>query len=163
MANPAIGEAQQRKLFQGIRCGSLRIALPYGWAEAIVDSFELTNVPRAPAWLVGATNLTGRIVPVLDLSLLRVRSDALPLSRDKDSASTRRLLVGALDRDGGRERIALAFDGMPQQLEEADAHDLNPSNALIEGFIEGAQGERFGKVNVERLLAELTDAIDRSQ
>lgn len=155
---------RERKLYQGVRCSALKIALPYGWAETIVEAFEVTAVPRAPGWLVGATNLNGRIVPVIDLSLLRLSDDASLARRGAAVAENRRLLVGALERDGTKERIALLFNGLPQQLEDwtvVDSQAIAP--ALIEGFVETANGERFGKVNVERLFAELSAAIDRSQ
>ena len=156
--------ARERKLYQGVRCSALKIALPYGWAETIVESFELTAVPRAPAWLVGATNLNGRIVPVIDLSLLRVTDDASLARRGATTNEHRRLLVGALDRDGTKERIALVFNGLPQQLEDPSEDDsMTATPSLIEGFVETASGERFGKVNVERLFSELGAAIDRSQ
>ncbi|TAG78352.1 MAG: hypothetical protein EAZ24_06785 [Burkholderiales bacterium] len=156
--------ARKRKLYQGIRCNALKIALPYGWAETIVDSFELTAVPRAPAWLVGATNLNGRIVPVIDLSLLRITDDASLARRSAAAQENRRLLVGALDRDGVKERIALIFNGLPQQLEQHVDHGAAVAGpSLIEGFVEVAGGERYGTVNVERLFFELSAAIEKSQ
>jgi chemotaxis signal transduction protein len=159
-----IPTSRERKLYQGVRCNALKIALPYGWAETIVESFELTAVPRAPAWLVGATNLNGRIVPVIDLSLLRITDDVSLARRSTAAQENRRLLVGALDRDGVKERIALIFNGLPQQLEEqVDDASAVAVPSLIEGFVEVVSGERYGKVNVERLFSELSTAIEKSQ
>jgi hypothetical protein len=52
---------------QGIQCGSLNVAFSFAWARSIVEDFSLTPIPNAPAWLLGAANIEGEIVPVFDL------------------------------------------------------------------------------------------------
>jgi purine-binding chemotaxis protein CheW len=46
----------------------------------IIKLVEVTEVPRAPAFLLGVTSVRGVIIPVLDLRL-RLKLDALPTTR----------------------------------------------------------------------------------
>ncbi len=152
-----------RKLFQAVRCGSLNVAFPYGWASMIVDDFELAPVPRAPAWLVGAVNIEGTIVPVVDLGRYR-RNDASIRSESTSQApAKKRLLVGSVQPNQSDQRIAIAFDGLPQQLEAFDSESDGVAESkpgLISGFIAAPAGERFARVNVTRLMDELIDALE---
>ena len=93
---------------QGIHCEGLAVALPYSWARAVVDSFELSGVPHAPPWLAGAANVDGRIVAVVDLARW-----ACP-SHDTPAAATprQRLLLGG----EGAQAFALRFQGLPALL-----------------------------------------------
>ena len=52
---------------QAVRCGERWFAFPYGWARTAVEQVPLSAVPGAPAWLAGAANVEGRLVPVIDL------------------------------------------------------------------------------------------------
>lgn len=105
---------------QGIQCDGLAVALPYSWARGVVDSFELSGVPNAPAWLAGAANVDGRIVAVIDLAAW-----AEPGSAAQAAAGARpRLLMGG----DGAQAFALRFQGLPALLrsggESAPAHGL---------------------------------------
>jgi purine-binding chemotaxis protein CheW len=91
---------------QGIHCGGLRVALPYSWARSVVDSFELSHVPGAPAWLAGAANVDGRIVAVVDLA-------AWTGSANVPNGRTTRLLIGG----DGTDALALRFEGLPALLQ----------------------------------------------
>jgi len=95
-----------------IDCGGVTIAVPFAWARSVVEEFELSQVPRAPAWMAGAANVEGRIVAVVDLGAWarpEARS-ALPMRS--------RLLVGG----DGDDAFALRFDGLPA-LARTDSGD----------------------------------------
>jgi len=99
---------------QGIQCGALSLAFPYAWARAIIEDFSLTPVPNAPAWLVGAANVEGEIVPVFDLA-----SWAAADMPERASAETgpgrARLLVGGHEGD----RAAIFFSGVARMVRYA--------------------------------------------
>jgi chemotaxis signal transduction protein len=155
---------QSEQLFQAIRCGSLRVAFPYGWANTIVEKFSLTAVPRAPAWLAGAANIDGQIYPVVDLAhwvLSGGRAMSSNASHAKTSSAAR-LLIGGIHSNNGDDRLAVLFNGLPQQLGRSAAkfqsHVRGDSSAshLTDGTIETSNGERFALINVERLIARLS-------
>jgi chemotaxis signal transduction protein len=103
---------------QTIGCGGWSLALSMQWANTIVDTFELVKIPRAPHWLIGAVNIDGSIIPVVDLSVYFV-PNAAPMAIDRHH----RILVG-----GRREEVAdgaganagvfaILFSGLPMQIE----------------------------------------------
>ncbi len=151
------------ELFQAVRCGALAVAFPYGWATSIVEKFQLTPIPKAPAWLSGAANIDGRIIPVIDLSNYGAkgqrshRADALT-----SNSVAKRLLIGGLRDNDDDNRMAIVFSGMPQQIGRTEKESVQRSSAsaesgsLTEGFIVSAQGERFAIVNVSRLFEQLS-------
>jgi|UPI00064817A7 chemotaxis signal transduction protein len=98
-ATPALLEPAQ-----GIQCGALDLAFPYAWAHAISEDFSLTPVPNAPAWLAGATNVEGEIVPVFDL--------AAWVDPRASGPGRARLLVGGL----GGDRAAIVFTGAARMV-----------------------------------------------
>lgn len=90
---------------QAVRCGERWFAFPYGWARAAVEQVQLSAVPGAPAWLAGAANVEGRIVPVIDL-IAWITPGRFVDARAKDA----RLLVGG----DGQDVMAMLFHGMPR-------------------------------------------------
>ncbi len=95
-----VGEAAQ-----AVRCGERWFAFSYGWARAAVEQSHLSAVPGAPAWLAGAANVEGRIVPVIDL-VAWITPGRFVDARAKDA----RLLVGG----DGENVAAVLFQGMPR-------------------------------------------------
>jgi chemotaxis signal transduction protein len=102
-ALPAKPEQAERA--QAVRCGDRWIAFPYGWARAAVEQAHLSAVPGAPAWLAGAANVEGRIVPVIDLLAWSTPGRFVD-ARAKDA----RLLVGG----DGDDTVAVLFQGLPR-------------------------------------------------
>jgi hypothetical protein len=100
-AAPAPVEALRRA--QAIDCGAVQVAVPFDWARNVVETFELSPVPNAPAWLGGAANVDGRILPVLDLAAWLDPANAQVLDRHA------KLLVGGDAAEG----YALLFHGLP--------------------------------------------------
>jgi chemotaxis signal transduction protein len=154
---------QQRDLFQAVYCGALAVAFPYGWASSIVEKFQVTAVPRAPAWLFGASNIEGRIVPVIDLSRYGVRGmRAQRNERSIGDTGSHRLLIGGVQAENDEHRMAILFTGMPQQVGRNAHGSLNESHksaagtSITDGVAYSAQGERFAVVNVNRLYEQLS-------
>lgn len=103
---------------QAITCGGWSLSLNMQWANTIVDTFELVKIPRAPNWLIGAVNIDGRIIPVVDLSVYFV-PNASPMAIDRHH----RLLVGGkyegnADVASGSDSVfAILFSGLPMQIQ----------------------------------------------
>lgn len=155
-------EGHTNQLYQTVRCGDLRLAFPYGWASAIVESYRLTAVPKAPAWLMGATNIDGRVFPVVDLAYFGVSAPrAHRIATELASSKAKRLLIGGVSDENVDNRLAIAFDDLPQQIGRKAAKFYSSSNSetsagLTDGTLELATGERVALVNVERLTARLS-------
>jgi hypothetical protein len=101
-----------RQLAQGIACGKLNLAFTFNWARQIVDSFELVSIPRAPGWILGAVNVNGSIVPVVDLANYFFDS-AQPAQAERGQ----RLLVGGIQAEDAEAALAVVFSLTPAQLE----------------------------------------------
>lgn len=153
------------KLAQGILCGTWALAFPFDWARQIVDTFELSPVPKAPLWLLGAANVDGNILPVVDLNAY--------LSNNAPSAiRQQRLLIGGLSgelstADSTGDAIAIAFDGLPQQL-GYDRRELTYAGALpvrlrelCVGVGSNATGDEFLEIDAQRLFAALSDELSQ--
>ncbi|MFM2448791.1 MAG: hypothetical protein RIS44_1241 [Pseudomonadota bacterium] len=103
---------------QTITCGAWSLALKSPWAHTIVDTFELVAIPRAPLWLVGAVNINGSIVPVVDFAAY-FAPDARHTAADKHQ----RILIGGRRDEGMDEAathdsvFAVLFNGLPMEIE----------------------------------------------
>ena len=104
--------AAGRKLAQGIHCGDYSVALGFDWARQIVDQFELVPIPRAPSWVLGAVNVNGLIVPVVDLSTYFDES-LVPAQLLRGQ----RLLVGGVQDEDAENALAVVFSQTPTQLD----------------------------------------------
>jgi chemotaxis signal transduction protein len=155
------------RLYQAIRCGALRVAFPYGWANTIVEKFEVTAVPKAPSWLLGATNIDGRIFPVIELAYVGAATGraSTTLRNQVSNNINRRLLIGGLESENNDDRLALVFDGLPQQIGGKEAkfaehrHSGDSTSSLTDGTVESKTGERFALVNVQRLVVRLSSEL----
>ena len=145
---------------QGIQCGSLNLAFSFGWARSIVEDFSLTPIPNAPAWLVGAANVEGEIVPVFDLVswVGASASDALRLAPGPGRA---RLLVGG----HGDERAAMVFSGLARMVRYAAGSQRKPAglalpprlNAVVLAGSETTP--RHWVLDAQKLLDQLADDL----
>lgn len=102
---PAIEPGTPAERAQAVWCGSRWIAFPYGWARSAVEQVPLSRVPGAPAWLAGAANVEGRIVPVIDMLAWGLPGHAVDAQ-----AKGARLLVGG----DGEDTVAVLFEGLPR-------------------------------------------------
>ncbi len=118
-ASPAVEANTPAERAQAVRCGSRWVAFPYGWARSAVEQLPVSKVPGAPAWLAGAANIEGRIVPVIDLLAWCQPGQAV----DTDAKGSR-LLVGG----DGEDTVAVLFEGLPRVVRV-----LRESSLLADG------------------------------
>jgi chemotaxis signal transduction protein len=150
------------KLAQGILCGSWALAFPFDWARQIVDDYELSPIPKAPPWLLGAANVDGNILPVVDLNAY--------LGTHAATGNTKqRLLIGGMSQqasaDSTGDALAIAFEGLPQQL-SYEPRSLTYASALpprlrelCMGVCVNAAGHEFLEIDDQRLIAVLSDEL----
>jgi chemotaxis signal transduction protein len=153
------------KLAQGILCGTWALAFPFDWARQIVDDFELSPVPKAPAWLLGAANVDGNILPVIDLGIYLGLTTA-------SSPQRMRLLIGGSAYTSATgtadDAICLAFQGLPQQLGYEPrpltyAGSLPPRlREMCMGVGSNITGHEFVEIDAARLLAALSDELSQT-
>lgn len=143
---------------QGIQCGDWALALPSGWAQRVVDEFDLTPVPRAPGWLSGVANVQGVLVPVVDLGFYLSPQDAL-------ESQQARLLLGSCELDGGDESLALLFSGLPRQLRYQREQVIDAASLpvrlrnLCTGIARDGDGRPFHELDAQRLVSNLLDEL----
>ena len=154
---------------QTITCGGWSLALNLLWANTIVDTFELVKIPRAPHWLVGATNIDGSIIPVVDLSVYFV-PHAAPMVIDRHH----RILVGGKREEsaesgaGGDNVFAILFNGLPMQIkytrEAIDASLVVPERLreLSLGMAKSNAGSGIGKTHFEMNTDRFVDFLSLS-
>lgn len=154
---------------QAITCGGWSLAIKMQWASTIVDTFELVKIPRAPNWLIGAINLDGSIIPVVDLSVYFV-PNAAPMAIDRHH----RILVGG-KRDDQTDGVsandsvfAILFNGLPMQIqytrEEMDASHVIPERLreLCLGMAKNNAVESSNKTHFEMNTDRFIDFLSLS-
>ena len=150
---------------QAITCGGWSLALNLNWTNTIIDVFELVNIPRSPNWLIGAVNVDGNIIPVVDLSVYFV-PNAPPMQIDRHH----RLLVGG-KRDASIEStvgsssdsvFAILFSGLPMQIEYTretmDETIVIPERLreLCIGTAKDSNGKTYFEMNTDRFIEFLS-------
>ncbi len=148
------------KIAQGIICGSWALALSFDWARQIVEEFEISAIPKSPTWLLGAANIEGNILPVIDLAVY-----FSPATANLTLSPSQRLLVGGLTAAGADEAVALIFNGLPQQL-NYEAQELTYAGALPASLREACDavasdqsGRNYLEINMDKLMAVLADEL----
>lgn len=150
---------------QAITCGGWSIALNIAWTNTIIDTFELVKIPRSPNWLIGAVNVDGNIIPVVDLSVYFV-PNAPPMQIDRHH----RLLVGgrrdsSVENAGGSgddSVFAILFVGLPMQIqysrEPVDEAIVIPEclRELCIGTAKDAAGKTYFEMNTDRFIEYLS-------
>lgn len=154
---------------QVIACGGWSLALNMQWANTIVDTFELVKIPRAPAWLIGAVNIDGSILPVVDLSVYFV-PNAAPMTIDRHH----RILVGGKREEnieggsGNDSAFAILFNGLPMQIqytrEAMDASHVIPERLreLCIGMAKSNAGSGTSKTHFEMKTDRFVDFLSLS-
>jgi chemotaxis signal transduction protein len=146
-----------KQLAQGVQCGTLLLAFNFDWARQIVDQFELVPVPRAPSWILGAVNVNGLIVPVVDLA-----NYFSGVGTPAQLARGQRLLIGGVQSEDADGALALAFSLTPVQLEYTPQPlaDLQAMPVRLQEVCRGAaiddQGRVFIEIDPERLMDALS-------
>ena len=146
----------RRKLAQGIHCGDFCLAFGFDWARQIVDLFELVPIPRAPAWVLGAVNVNGVIVPVVDLANY-FSETAVPAQLLRGQ----RLLVGGIRDEDADSALAVVFPQAPAQLdyETYPWLDLAALPPRLQEVCSGAANDDQGQTYVEVDPRKLLDAL----
>lgn len=150
------------KQAQGIVCGSWALAFSFDWARQIVEDFDISAIPKAPPWLLGAANIEGSIIPVVDLavyfSTVTVHSKAPPHQR---------LLVGGLIALGAEDAIAFIFNDLPQQL-RYEVQELTYAGALpsklrevCDAVASDVSGQNYLEINIDKLLVALAEELSQ--
>lgn len=142
---------------QAVTCAGWPLALSFEWANAIVDEFELVTIPRSPPWLMGAVNIEGGIVPVVDLAVYFDPARS-PATLDRHH----RLLLGGRT-DGSNERaLAIVFSGLPMQIqytrESIDAAVVLPERLrdVCRGMARSNAGKLYCDINTDRFAEFLS-------
>ena len=131
---------------QAIECGRWSLALGFDWANTIIDQFQLVTIPKAPAWLIGAVNLDGDIVPVVDLAAYFEPEERV-MAMDRHH----RLLMGGMTDGSNENAVAILFSGLPFQIQYT-REPLRAGVALPERLQELCRGvarSEAGKLHFE--------------
>ncbi len=107
---------------------------------------ELTEVPRAPAFLIGLISLRGTVVPILDLRLI------LGLSVTDVSRSSRVLVLSA-----GGEPVGILFDRVTSVVRLEQGAISNRPKAMRLGAAEVIDG--VGRIDDRVLIILDTKAV----
>lgn len=119
---------------QGVLCGPWALAFPFSWARNLIEDIELSDVPHAPAWLLGAANADGAVIPVFDLARW------VDPARATEPGPGSHVLVG-----GEGERVAgLIFRGVPTLVQGVAGVPPTLPPALAE-FARGAAIDATGR------------------
>jgi chemotaxis signal transduction protein len=164
-AQEVVSSPSAKVIGQAITCGGWSLALNLTWTNIIIDTFELVNIPRSPNWLIGAVNVDGNIIPVVDLSVYFV-PNAPPMQIDRHH----RLLVGGR-RDASIEStvgsgsdsvFAILFAGLPMQIEYTremmDETIVIPERLreLCLGTAKDSTGKTYFEMNTDKFIEYLS-------
>lgn len=150
-------EGSVKQLAQGIACGNWSLAFTFTWARQIVEGFEVVALPRAPGWILGAVNINGAIIPIVDLG--NYFSESIePAQAERGQ----RLLVGGIQAEDAEAALAVVFSQTPVQLEYLTEpikhHELLPSRLMdvCRGIAKDDSGKEYLEIDVERLMGALS-------
>jgi chemotaxis signal transduction protein len=150
-AQPSVAPLDSVERAQAVRCGQYSLAVLHGWARALLESFELSAVPGAPAWLAGATNVEGEVVPVIDLQAWMAPGEFTDIT-----SKNTRLLVGGL----GEDAVGLLFEGLPR-IARVQRHTSTLTTDKLAPFAIGTAEDDTNTIAIdapallEALIAEL--------
>jgi purine-binding chemotaxis protein CheW len=135
---PAMSSVRQLVVF---RLGDSRYALPLQTVERVVPVVEITPLPKAPPIVLGAVNLGGRILPVLDIR----KRFRLP---DRDLELEDQLIVAR----GSDRMVALLVDRVTGVVARP-AHEVVAAATVAPGldYVEGIAKLEDGLVLIHNL------------
>jgi chemotaxis signal transduction protein len=152
--------APQVHTAQAIQCGRWSLALSFDWANTIIDQFELVTIPKAPPWLIGAVNLDGGIVPVVDLAAYFE-----PDGRTTAIGRQHRLLMGGRTHESNENAVAILFSGLPFQIQytrEPVSTDIAMPERLRDlcrGVARSEVGKRHLEIDTHRFVENLSISL----
>ncbi|MBW2617502.1 MAG: chemotaxis protein CheW [Deltaproteobacteria bacterium] len=126
--------------------------------KEVLDSLEITTVPRAPGFIKGVVNFRGKVIPVIDLRL-QFGLDA------REEGQPSHLIIVEIDHQGETAPLGLDVDSVSQVL-DIEAKDVTPApstrTSLDAAYIQGRvkSGERVSTLlDIDKVLGDaLTDA-----
>ena len=139
-----------------VMCGRWSLAIGIRWINVLIDEFELVAIPGAAPWLVGAVNIEGAIVPVVDLAAY-FEPDLAPQTITRHH----RLMLGGRRENSNEDAVALLFSGLPTQI-EYDRQPLDPSLEMLERLRELCSGMGSGasfEIKTDELLSTLSISL----
>ena len=120
-----------------------------GEVESIIRMQPITVIPHAQRSIVGATNLRGRVLPVVDLRKRFGLPEAEP------TGETRIVIVELAD-----QRVGMIVDAVSEVLRVAEERIEPPSPVVttaaltfITGIVRLAAGRLIALLNLERMFA----------
>lgn len=153
----ADAQVLESHIAQAVTCGTWPLALRFEWANAIVDKFELVPIPGAAPWLVGAVNVDGSILPVVDLAIY-FEPNTPPTLIDRHH----RLLLGGKSDAGHENALAILFTSLPMQVQYT-REPIDPTAVLPErlrdvcrGMARSSTGKSHYEINTDRLAEFLS-------
>ncbi len=139
--SPVIGK------FMAFGLGCEEYAIAVEAVREIVAFTEATRVPRSEDYLLGVTNLRGRVIPVVDLGL---RLGTKAVERTDHTV----LIVVQADRDHEQVNVGLVVDEVNEVFTLRE-HELEPAPSL--GTTES---EAFGISGVIRMGERVSFLLD---
>ena len=139
-----------------VTCGRWSLAVGIRWINVLIDEFELVAIPGAAPWLVGAINVEGTIVPVVDLAAYFE-----PALAPQAITRHHRLMLGGRRENSNEDAVALLFSGLPNQI-EYDRQPLDPSQEMPERLRElcsGTVGGASFEIKTDELLSTLSISL----
>ena len=164
LSPPSAAPAGVEHLAQGIVCGPWALAFRFEWARSLVEQYDVVAVPKAPPWFVGAANIDGNIIPVVDLALY-INPQASMEALGGVGSAQRRLLVGGMSAAGAEDAVAILFGQLPQQLryQPQDVNEVPGLPArlreLCAAYALDAGGQMFLEIDAERLTQALAQEL----
>ena len=153
---PPVPLTELSQLSQGVECGEFNLAFSFDWARQIVEQFEMVPIPRAPVWVLGAVNVNGVIIAVVDLANYFSKATVpAQLSRGQ------RLLVGGIEGEDAEGALAIVFSQSPSQLDgrAAPSFDLAVLPPRLQEVCSAALDNGDGKTYVQVNTSQLMDAL----
>jgi purine-binding chemotaxis protein CheW len=139
---------------EGFSIGSLHLAIRYEYGSMLTDPPTVVQLPNAPAWFTGMSNIDGALVPVFDLAEL--------LGAERAPGAKQMLLV----LGHGDEQAGILVDGIPRRLRltaESRLEEFAPAPHLA-GCIAGVyrlDGTDWMDLKHSALLDRLVELLAR--
>jgi purine-binding chemotaxis protein CheW len=128
-----VSSSNETKAVLVFRVHDYHFGVPVASIERVIHSAEISPVPDTPRSVVGAVNIHGHVVPVVDLHLRQVRDTAAFILDTKlviVTTATRRLAILA---DDVMDIIDLPTEAFAAREPIASGVDLLPNVAAIPG------------------------------
>lgn len=149
MAVRTSGKSGDGELAVVLRLANEEYGIDITSIQEIIRVPAITRVPHAAPYVLGVTNLRGRVIPIIDL---RIRLGA---AREAATLQSRVIIVNLEEGD-----VGFWVDGVSEVL-PVDPGEVDPPGALVwlkePDLLRGVvklEGRLVGLINAERLLVD---------